>query len=243
MGPTVQEGGGEGALVSVLYWWRLFISSLLLLIPARWLVVLHSLAPYLVDACLVMNHFIGAHVASSPATSPLLKTTTVLLLITSVLLILLPLLGVLLLCLPFLWLCRLLCLPLIWGGAKVARLCYCYSGVPIFVALVCALGVVAASAYRLLLGLLGPRMPFELAAHLPQPVAPHFVLLPPRCPLFLVLFPLSIPTAHAGGLIGCLRGPVALPFLYLPLCGVLLRRILFAGLGTFCGLEVSSPIL
>ena len=32
------------------------------------------------------------------------------------------------------------------GGAKVARLCYCYSDIPLFVALVCALGVVAASS-------------------------------------------------------------------------------------------------
>ena len=90
------------------------------------------------------------------------------------------------------------------GGPKVARLYYFYSGVLLFVALVCALGLVAASALRLLLGLLGPRMSFELAAHLPQPVAPHFVILPPRCPLFLALLPLSIPPAHAGCLLGCL---------------------------------------
>ena len=32
------------------------------------------------------------------------------------------------------------------GGTKVARLYYCYCGVPLFVALVCVLGVVAASA-------------------------------------------------------------------------------------------------
>ena len=32
------------------------------------------------------------------------------------------------------------------GGPKVARLYYCYSDVPLFVALVCALGVVDASA-------------------------------------------------------------------------------------------------
>ena len=32
------------------------------------------------------------------------------------------------------------------GGLKVARLYYCYCDVPLFVALVCALGVVAASA-------------------------------------------------------------------------------------------------
>ena len=31
------------------------------------------------------------------------------------------------------------------GGAKVVRLYYCYSDVPLFVALVCALGVMAAS--------------------------------------------------------------------------------------------------
>ena len=129
------------------------------------------------------------------------------------------------------------------GWAKVARLYYCYSAVPIFVALVCALGVVAASALRLLLGLLGPRMPSILAAHLLRPVVPHFVLLPPRCPFFLAMSPLSIPLAHAVGLLGCIQGPVALPFLYFPLGGVLLRRILFAGLGTSCGLAVSSPIL
>ena len=118
-----------------------------------------------------------------------------------------------------------------FGGPKVARLYNCYSNVPLFVALVCALGVVAASALRLLLGLLGPRMPSVPAAHLLRPVVPHFVLLPTRCTLFLALLPLSIPPAHAVGLIGCLRGPVALPFLYFPLGGVLLRRILFAGLG------------
>ena len=128
------------------------------------------------------------------------------------------------------------------GGAQVARLRYCYNTVPV-VAVVCALGVVVASALRLLLGLLVPRMPSVLAAHLLRPAVPHFVLLPPRCPLFLALLPLSIPPAHAGGLLNCLRGPVSLPFLYLHLCGVLLRRILFAGFGTSCGLAVSSPIL
>ena len=30
------------------------------------------------------------------------------------------------------------------GGSKVARLYYCYSGIPLFVVLVCALGVMAA---------------------------------------------------------------------------------------------------
>ena len=128
------------------------------------------------------------------------------------------------------------------GGPKVVRLYYCYSESPLFFALVCALGVMAASAKRLLMGLLVPRTPFELAVHLPQPVVPHFVLLPPRCLLFLTLSPLLIPPAHAGGLLGCLRGPVALPFLYLLLGGVLMQRRLFAGLGTSCGLAVSSPI-
>ena len=40
-----------------------------------------------------------------------------------------------------------LVMPTIYlGGPKAARLYYCYSEVPIFVALVCALGVVAASS-------------------------------------------------------------------------------------------------
>ena len=120
---------------------------------------------------------------------------------------------------------------------------YCYSAIPLSIVLVCELGVVAASALRLLLGLLGPRMPYVLAAHLLRPVVPHFVIFPPCCLLFLALSPLSISPAHAGGLLGCFRGSVALPFLYLPLGGVLMRRILFAGLGTYCGLAVSSPIL
>ena len=128
------------------------------------------------------------------------------------------------------------------GGAQVARLRYCYNTVPVVV-VVCALGVVVASALRLLLGLLVPGMPSVLEVHLLRPVVPHFVLLPPHCPLFLALLPLLISPAHAGGLLNCLRGPVALPFLYLPSGGVLLRRILFAGFGTSCGLAVSSPIL
>ena len=117
------------------------------------------------------------------------------------------------------------------GGPKVARLRCCYNTVPV-VAVVCALEVVVASALRLLLGLLVPRMPSVLAPHLLRTVVPPFVLLPSRCPLFLALLPLSIPPAHNGGLLNCLRGPVALPF-----------RIMFAGFGTSCGLAVSSPIL
>ena len=73
------------------------------------------------------------------------------------------------------------------GGPKVARLYYCYGDAPLFVALARALGVVAVSTWRLLLGLLGPLTPFETAVHLPQPVILHFVLLPPRFPLFLAL--------------------------------------------------------
>ena len=151
--------GRERTLVSVLHLLRLLVSSLLLLIPDLLLLLLllwalHALSPCLVAACVIIIHCIGAHVASSPAASLLLKTPTVWLLITSLLLILLPLLGVLLLCLPLLWLCRVLCLTLIRGGAKVALLYYCYCDIPLFVALVCALGVVAAYAYRLLLGIL-----------------------------------------------------------------------------------------
>ena len=127
-------------------------------------------------------------------------------------------------------------------GAKVAHLHCSYNTVPA-VAVVCALEVVIASALRLLLGLVVSRIPSVLAAHLLQPVVPNFVLLPPRCPLFLALLPLSIPPAHAGGLLNCSQGPVALPFLYFISVGVLLRRILFAGFGTSCGLAVSSPIL
>ena len=37
----------------------------------------------------------------------------------------------------------LVVLAIYLGGAKVVRLYYCYSDVPLFVALVCALGVVA----------------------------------------------------------------------------------------------------
>ena len=152
----------------------MLVSSLLLLIPALLLLLLfwalHSLAPCLVAARLVLNHCIESHVASSSATSPLLKMTSVLLLITSLLLTLLPSMGVLLMWLTLLWLCRLLCLPLIWGGPKVARLDYFYSAVPLFVALVCALGVVTTSVLPLLLVLLGPRMPSVLAAHSLWPV-------------------------------------------------------------------------
>ena len=68
------------------------------------------------------------------------------------------------------------------GGAQVARLRYFYNTVPV-VAVVCALGVVVASALHLLLGLLVPGFPSVLEVHLLRPVVPHFVLLPPRCPL------------------------------------------------------------
>ena len=108
------------------------------------------------------------------------------------------------------------------GGTKVARLYYCSGVVPLFVELTFALGVVFASAWRLLLVLLGPRTPFETAVHSTQLVVLHFGLLPPRCPLFLALSPQSVLPAPAGGPLGCLQGPVALPFLCLPLCGVLL---------------------
>ena len=126
MGLTVREVGGEGALVSVLYLLRLLVSTLLLLIPALLLSLLlwalQSMTPFLVAACTIIHHGIGArYVAVSPAASPLLETSVFLLLITFLLLILLPLLGVLRMCLPLLWLCCLLCLPLIWGGANLAR--------------------------------------------------------------------------------------------------------------------------
>ena len=128
------------------------------------------------------------------------------------------------------------------GGLKVARSYYCSVVVPLFVALASALGVVVASAWRLLLVLLGQRTPFETAVHSPQLVGLHFGLLPPRCPLFLVPSPQSILPAPTGGPLGCLRGLVALPFLCLPLCVVLLRRILFAGGGMSRNLPFSSPI-
>ena len=118
------------------------------------------------------------------------------------------------------------------GGLKVARSYYCSGYVPLFVALAFALGVVVASAWRVLLVLLGPRTPFETAVHLPQLVGLHFGLLPPCCPIFLVPLPRSILPAPSGGLLGCLRGPMELPFLCLLLGGVLLPRILFAGGGT-----------
>ena len=85
----------------------------------------------------------------------------------------------------------------------MARLRCCYNTVSV-VAIVYVLEVVVASALRLLLGLLVPRIPSVLAAYLLRPVVPHFVLLPTRCPLFLELLPLSIPPAHAGGLLNCL---------------------------------------
>ena len=212
----------------------------MLLLP---LWALHELAPCLVAACLIMHHCFGPrYVALYPAASPLLKTLLVWLLISSLMLVLFPLPGVLRLCLPLLCLCRLLCLPLIRGGAKVAHLYYCSSAVPLIVALAFALGVVFASAWCLLLVLLGLRTPFETAVHSPQLVGIHFGILPPRCPLFLVLLPQSILTAPTGGPLGCLRGPVVLPLLCLPLGGVLLRRILFTGWGTSCDLPVSSLI-
>ena len=120
---------------------------------------------------------------------------------------------------------------------------YSYSGaVPLFDEIASALGAVVASASRLFLVLLGPRTPFETAVHSPQLVGLHFRLLPPHCPLFLVPSPRSILPAPAGGLLGCLRGPVALPSLCLLLGGVLLRRILFAGGGTSCDLPFAYPI-
>ena len=75
------------------------------------------------------------------------------------------------------------------GGPKVARLYYCSGAVPLFVARAFALGVVVASAWRLLLVLLGPRTPFETAVHSPQLVVLRFDLLSPRCPISLALLP------------------------------------------------------
>ena len=122
MCPTIGLVGRERTLANVFYLWMMLVSSLLVLIPALLLLLLlwalHLLAPCLESAGLVFNHRIGAHVASSSAAAPFLKTTSVLLMITSLLLVLLPLLGVLLLRLPLLWLCRFLCLPLIWGGRR-----------------------------------------------------------------------------------------------------------------------------
>ena len=128
------------------------------------------------------------------------------------------------------------------GVPKVARLFYCTGAFPLFFSLAFALGVVVASTWHLLLVLLGPWAPFETAVHSPQLVVLHFGLLPPSCPLFLALLPWSILPAPAGGPLGCLRGPVALPFLCLPLGGVLLRRIMFAGWVTSCDLTVLSLI-
>ena len=90
------------------------------------------------------------------------------------------------------------------GGTKVAHSYYCSGAVPLFVALAFALGVVVASTWRLLLVLFGPRTPFETVVHSPQLVGLHFGLLPPRCPLFIVLSPQSILPAPAGGPLGCL---------------------------------------
>ena len=123
-------------------------------------------------------------------------------------------------------------------GAQVAC---CYNTLPSF-AVVRVFEVVVASALRLFLDLLVPWMPSVLAAHLLRHVVPHSEFLPPRCPLFLAMLPLSIPPAHAGGLLNFLQVPVALPFLYLLSVGVLLRRNPFVGFGTSCGLAVSSPI-
>ena len=52
---------------------------------------------------------------------------------------------------------------------------YRYGAVPLFFALASALDVVVASAWRLLLVLLGPRTPFETAVHSPQLVGLHFL--------------------------------------------------------------------
>ena len=62
-------------------------------------------------------------------------------------------------------------------GPKVARLYYCSGVVMLFVALAFAPGVVVASAWSLLLVLLGPRTPFETAVNSPQLVVLHFFLL------------------------------------------------------------------
>ena len=53
------------------------------------------------------------------------------------------------------------------GRPKVADSYYCSGAVLLFVALAFALRVVVASAWRLLLVLLGPRTPFETAVHSP----------------------------------------------------------------------------
>ena len=110
----------------------------------------------------------------------------------------------------------LVVLTIYFGGPKVARLYYCSDDILLFVALAFAIGVVVASAWSLLLVLLGPRTPFETAVHSTQLLGLHFGLLPPRCSLFLALSPQSILPAPAGGPLGCLRGPVALPFLFFP---------------------------
>ena len=108
------------------------------------------------------------------------------------------------------------------GGEKVDHSYYCSGAVPLFFALAFALGVVVASAWRLLLVLLGPRTPFETAVHSPQLVGLHFGILPPRCPLFLVLSPQSILPVPDVVPLGCLRCFVVFPVLCVPLGGVLL---------------------
>ena len=127
-------------------------------------------------------------------------------------------------------------------GPVVVHSYSCSGAVPLFGELASELGAVVASALRLFLVLLGPRTPFETAVHSPQLVGLHFGILPPHRTLFLVPSPRPIFPSPDGGLIGCLRGPVALPFLCLLLGGVLLRRILFAGGGTSYNLPFTSPI-
>ena len=127
-------------------------------------------------------------------------------------------------------------------GAMVVHSYSCSCAVLLFDEIASAFGAVVASASCLLLVLLGPWKPFETAVHSPHLVGLHFGLLPPHFPLFLVLSPRSILPAPDGGLLGCSRGPVALPFICLLLGGVLLRRIMFSGGGASCDMLFASPV-
>ena len=137
-------------MATVLYLWRMLVSFLLLLIPALLLLLLlwalHFLAPCMVSARLVLNHYIGAHAASASAVYPFLKTTSVLLLIPPPAVDIVATAGGVAAVPAIAVAVPLVVSAIDLWGPKVARLYYCYSGVPLFVALVCALGVVSASA-------------------------------------------------------------------------------------------------
>ena len=185
-------------MVPVLHPLRLLLISALrisLLLLLLLLLALHALSLGLVTAWLIMYHCIGGPLRCRvPCRVPFVENVGCLVAdklsaVGIVAIALLVTLGV----------------PAIDSWVpKVAHSYYCSGAVPLFVALAFALGVVVASAWRLLMVLLGPPTPFETAVHSLQLVGLDFGILPPLCPLSLVLLPQSILPEPSGGPLGCL---------------------------------------